>query len=445
MEQALNIVKTLQSNGFEAYFVGGYVRDRLLGLTTYDVDITSSAHPDEIIRLFPNDKVDLVGKSFGVVLINGIEIATYRKDKYLGLSDKNVVIEPGTLYEDASRRDFTFNSLYFNPITGETLDFFDGKEDLNKKVVRFVGESSERIFEDPNRIIRACRFVSTLDGSFAKDTFEELQRRADYVGSMVAPERIRQEILKAMRTKKASRFFVALHDIGALKYIFPSLEACYGVDGGKHHGEGVFEHNMLAGDYISPRFPRLKLSCYLHDCGKYIMKRENPKTGEDWFEGHAEKGSELLQGELKDLTFSNDEISTITGLVKHHMRVNFGMGGKAVRRLLKDLQDEGGLSWRDLLKVRAADRFANLGKDNYGSLDFREMIGKFWRETKNPKHVSLSVKSLALNGNDVMEVLGLKPSPKVGEVLDNLLEIVLDDPTKNTTPILLQELVRMKV
>jgi tRNA nucleotidyltransferase (CCA-adding enzyme) len=132
-------------------------------------------------------------------------------------------------------------------------------------------------------------------------------------------------------------------------------------------------------------------------------------------------------------------------LVKHHMRVTFGMGGKAVRRLLKDLQDDGGLSWRDLLRVRAADRFANLGKDNYGSLDFREMIGKFWRETKNPKHVPLSIKSLALNGNDVMEVLGLKPSPKVGEVLDNLLEIVLDDPTKNTVPTLLQELVRMKV
>lgn len=445
MEKAITIVKTLQKNGFEAYFVGGYVRDRLLGLTTYDVDITTSANPDEIIRLFPNDKVDLVGKSFGVVLINGIEVSTYRKDKYLGFSDKNVVIEPGTLYEDASRRDLTINAIYYDPLTGEIIDFFDGRNDLKNRIIRFVGESSDRIFEDPNRIIRACRFVSTLGGSFAKDTLEELKHRSDYVGSMVAPERIRLEILKAMKTKKASRFFVALHDIGALQYVFPSLEACYGVDGGKHHGEGVFEHNMLAGDYISTRFPLLKLACYLHDTGKPLMKRENPKTGEDWFEGHAEKGAELLQEELKSLTFSNEEISTVVGLVKHHMRVTFGMGGKAVRRLLKDLQDEGGLSWRDLLRVRAADRFANLGKDNYGSLDFREMIGKFWRETKNPKHVPLSVKSLAINGNDVMTFLDLKPSPKVGEVLDNLLEIVLDDPAKNTVTSLLHELVRMKL
>jgi tRNA nucleotidyltransferase (CCA-adding enzyme) len=438
MEKALNIAKTLHAKGFESYFVGGFVRDFLLGITNSDVDLVTSANPDEIIKIFENNKVDLVGKSFGVVIVDGVEVATYRKDRYFGMSDKNCYILPGDIFDDASRRDFTFNALYFDPITGETLDFFDGKEDLRKRIVRFVGEPSERIFEDPNRIIRACRFLSALDGTFSKETLEELKNRADYVHTLVAPERIRLEILKAMKTKKASKFFRALHEIGALRYVFPSLEECYGVDGGQHHREDVFEHSMMVGDALDIKNPLLKLAGYIHDVGKTSSVGINADTGEVWFKDHEDKGTELVEQELSALKFFNEEVQYISSLVKFHMRMSKDMGPKAVRKFLREL-NEVKLSWEDLIRLRLADRQGNLKSINKDSSLARTLVAKFWAETRR-KNLPLTVKDLVVNGNDVMEVLGIPPGPKVGEVLNFLLNFVLEYPDRNERDFLQYEM-----
>jgi tRNA nucleotidyltransferase/poly(A) polymerase len=177
----LQILFRLQDNGFEAFFVGGYVRDMFLDKENDDVDISTSASSDEIMRLFTDQKLDLVGKSFGVVLVNGIEVATFRKDRYFGLSDKAVEITTGTMTEDAERRDFTFNALYLDPFTHQIFDFFGGVKDLQNKVVKFVGNPKDRIREDPNRIIRACRFLTKIGGSFHPDTKKALVTYADLV------------------------------------------------------------------------------------------------------------------------------------------------------------------------------------------------------------------------------------------------------------------------
>jgi len=440
----LQILFRLQNNGFEAFFVGGYVRDKFLGEENDDVDISTSASPDEIMRLFADQKLDLVGKSFGVVLVNRIEVATFRKDRYFGLSDKNVKVTTGTMLEDAERRDFTFNALYLEPFTHQIHDFFGGVKDLQDKVVKFVRNPKDRIREDPNRIIRACRFLAKIEGSFHPDTKEALVKYADLVETFVAPERIQLEILKAMEISKTGIFFQTLHEIGALKYIFPSLEESWGVDGGRWHQESIWDHNILTGDSISTKNLLLKLTGYLHDVGKAPAASINPQTGEIWFKEHEDFGAEIVSKELSNLRFSKEDISYVSNLIKFHMRMPKGMGPKATRRLLKDLH-EVNLSWKDLVRLRLADKAGNLREDvNRSISSAKELARKFWVELRRPKNLALTVKDLEVNGLDVMEILKIKPSPQVGKVLKELLELVLDDPDKNVRETLLVEIARRK-
>jgi tRNA nucleotidyltransferase/poly(A) polymerase len=435
---ALKIFEVLHKKGYEAFVVGGFVRDSILRIPSTDIDIVTSALPDQIIELFPNDKVDLVGKSFGVVLVNGIEVASYRNDKYFGLSDKNSIIEFGTLDTDAARRDFTINSIFFDPISGVIFDPNKGMRDIRNKIIKFVGNPKDRIFEDPNRMIRACRFRSQIGGIFHPDTFNALREFAHFLDAHVAVERIRMEIIKAMKTKKSSDFFNALREIDALRYIFPSLNSCVEVGGGIHHGEDVYTHNLISGNDISPKFPLIKLSGFLHDVGKPISKRLNPNTGNVWFEGHADTGVEILEQELRDLTFSNEEIATITGLVKLHMRISFGMGPKAIRKLLRNLC-ESGLSYRDLLRLRHADMVANLRK-SFNPKSFKDAVRKFRREIVGNKNEPFNLKSLKVNGKDVMDTLSIQPGPNVGKILNTLFEEVLEDPSRDEKDFLIERI-----
>ena len=434
---AIKIFEILHKKGYEAFVVGGFVRDSILRIPSTDIDIVTSALPDQIIELFPNDKVDLVGKSFGVVLVNGIEVASYRNDKYFGLSDKNSVIEFGTLETDSARRDLTINSIFFDPISGVIFDPNGGMSDIRNKIIKFVGNPKDRIFEDPNRIVRICRFRSQIDGSFTPETFNALKEHAHLLEAHVHVQRLRVEILKAMKTKKASEFFESLKRIGALKYIFPSLDKCI-IDGGIHHGEDVFTHNMIAGDDVSTKFPLVKLATYLHDVGKPITKRLNPGTGNVWFEGHDEAGASILESELKDLTFSNEEVSTITGLVNLHMRISFGMGPKAIRKLLRSL-NEAGLSYKDLLRVRHGDMVANLRKAFDGHV-FKLAVRKFRKEIVGNKNEPFSLKSLMVNGMDVMDTLNIQPGPEVGRILNALFEEFLEHPGINERGFLIERI-----
>ena len=359
--QPIEIISGLQKKDFEAYYVGGCVRDMLMGLKPKDFDIVTSASTDEIMDIFKTENIKEVGKNFGVILVNNIEVATFRSDKYFGGGDKDCKITfVKSLEEDVLRRDLTINGLALDPLSDKIYDFVGGQEDIKNKIIRFIGEPHHRISEDPNRIIRACRFKAKINGSFENNTVAALKRYADYIETMVAPERIRLEILKAMEIKYASLFWDALYIIDGLQYILPTLNNTYDVDGGPYHGETVWDHCLMAGDHITSNYPLIKLAGYLHDVGKPISCRTNPKTEDIWFEGHENSGADAVLEDLVNLRFSNEEANYISTLIRLHMRVaNERRAPKGVRRTLRTLT-EAGIKFQDLIRVANGDKMGGI-------------------------------------------------------------------------------------
>ena len=297
------IIDRLCGFGYRAYVVGGATRDMLAGFDPEDMDVATNATPEQIEILFEGHEVKTVGKSFGVVIVDGNEVATFRQDRYAGLNEKACEVTfAESIEEDLSRRDLTINAMAFCDVSGDLIDPHNGREDLKKRTIRFVGNPKERIHEDPNRIIRACRSLARIDGRFATDTFEAMRECSRYVRDYVAPDRLRMEIMKSMKIERASRFFYALHDIGVLKYIFPAMEKCYNHAHGPHHLEDVFDHLMICGDAVSIKYPVLKLAGYLHDVGKPFEFKFNPEKGHHTFWGHAATGSKMVRDEMGQFT-----------------------------------------------------------------------------------------------------------------------------------------------
>ena len=255
---------------------------------------------------------------------------------YHGESDKNVTINQAkTVFEDLARRDLTMNSMALNPITNEIIDPFGGLTDIQTKTIRFTGNPNQRIYEDPCRIIRACRILAKIEGVFDVNTYRALCENV-YLVRKIPVERIQKEILKAMEYKYASMFWAALQSIGALQLIFPELEKCWLFTGGKYHLESIWEHLMITGDSISIRYPLIKLAGYLHDVGKPVVY-----DGENFLE-HEDVGCELVEKMLSRLRFSNYDIKFVTSLIKHHMRsASQEMALKGIRRTLVKLQEDG--------------------------------------------------------------------------------------------------------
>ena len=424
------IIHKLIEAGYEAYFVGGCVRDKLLNRQTKDFDIVTSAKPIEIAKLFPNEKLDLVGESFKVVIINGIEVATYRKDRYFGLSDKNVeVLYANTLLEDLSRRDLTINAIAMD-INGNIIDPFNGQQDIKRRNIKFVGNPTYRIFEDPCRILRALRFCCLFKDVYNIDSrsYDALMNNISLLQN-VKPERIRLEILKVMKYKQPSLFFQLLKEFNILKNIFPSLDSCYHHYDGNHHKETIFLHNMITGDFLSKRKPLLRLAGYLHDCGK-----PSAFNGEN-YKGHDKIGVEIAKQELKKLKFSNNEIKYITDLINRHMVYLKELSPKSVRRLLTNLKKDD-ISWKDLIYLRIADRAGNLAKDNLSREEIRKSVLKIYTELiRKP---AFSIIDLKVGGYDVMQALNIKEGIEVGIVLKKLFNSVIDDPELNNRETLMK-------
>lgn len=426
----LYIIHTLRNNGFEAYFAGGAVRDILLGIEPADYDVVTNARPHQIAELFRGRKVATVGKCFSVCMVDGTEVATYRSGQYCDPLDRTCRVElSDTIHDDLKCRDFSINSMALCPFTGQIIDDFNGISDLGNKIIRFTGEPAARIAEDPCRIIRACRFLAKLEGAFDPGTFEALCVHGEWLRSKVAPERIRLELLKALHYKKPSIFFQALHDIGVLKDVFPSLARCVGLDGGPHHNETVFEHSMIAGDSLSSKNILLRLAAYLHDVGKAEVHEY--QDGGPTFIGH-ENALQTLLDELKALKFSNDEIDKMNAYIRIHMReVDAGTTPKAVRRLLSVLEQLG-VSYEDFLRLRIADRKGNLAKPDFSVSEIKMKINKFRTELDAKGAKAFSIKDLAVTGHDVMRILNLSSGPAVGRILQKMLDVVLDNPELNT-------------
>ena len=416
-KRAAFIIDTLRRHGHRALVVGGSLRDSLIRRVPSDLDIVTDAPESEMFRMFEKERIKKVGRQFSLFLVNEVEVACCRGREY-GRFPLN----------DLGMRDFTINSMAFDPATGEWIDPFSGREDLAQGVVRFVKNPEKRILEDPLRIVRACRFASSLNGSIEPASFDAICRHTYLLKENVAGERIREEILKAMCTVRPSVFFEYLYRAGGLGFVLPCLYRCYKLDGGPHHAETVFDHCMLTGDAVIPKYPLLRLAAFLHDTGKYdaAAPGENGIT----FAGH-ERELDPVYADLKRLSFSNRHIDYLLSVIRVHMRpLTEDTSEKAVRRILTFLEARN-VSYRDFMRIRIADKKGNLAKKPYTLHDIRVRFAKLKKASESAEE-GFGLKSLAIGGEDVMRILDIPEGPGVGEALGFLLDKVVDEPSLNT-------------
>ena len=410
------IIDTLKKNGFQAYIAGGAVRDILLQKKPEDFDILTNASIKELASLFKDQKVKTMGKTFPICTINGIEISSGRAKFHLSDFPES----------DLAQRDFTINSMAWDPISKKIIDPFNGKKDLEDAMIRFTKDPEKRIAEDPARMVRACRFAALIDGSFSLSSLELILANKDKLDTLVAKERIHSEIIKAMGLKRPSLFFKALKKTGLLSKIFPGLDRCHGLDGGPHHGETVFEHSMMVGDALPKNLSVLRLAGFLHDVGKFDAAKK--KDGSLTFAGHENETKAVIH-DLERLRFPNKDIAYITSLINTHMRpLTDQTTPKAARRLLLML-DKSGLDYGDFMRMRIADKKGNLAKRPYTISEIRIRLKKLFTQMQGQK--AFQMNHLKINGNDIIQILGMAPGPDVGKIKQQLFEMVLDDPELN--------------
>jgi poly(A) polymerase len=408
---AVAIVKTLRDAGHKAYFAGGCVRDMLLGKEAKDFDIATSALPEQIEKIFKDTYA--VGKSFGVmhVVESGFtfEIATFRSDS--GYSDGR---RPDAVIfthaeDDAQRRDFTINGLFYDPIGDEILDFVGGRDDLSNKLIRFIRDPHERILEDHLRIIRAIRFKNTLGFGYHPDTYAAIKKHAA-LADKVSWERVRDELNKIIMARSAPVAFEDMQDTGVLPYILPELEACKGVaQPPEYHHEGdVWTHLMQALASL-PQDAMLNQhwAVILHDIGK----PETFKIAERIrFDHHSEISAELGEKILRRLRFSRSDIDEITWAVRHH----FMMTQLLDMEIGKQRQWFLSPRFPTLMQLFYADAMgttpASLHLYNQVKAARDDCLRRF---PELPKPL--------LTGEDVMKTLGVKAGPRVGEILQEVL------------------------
>jgi len=422
------IIKRICECGWSAYLVGGAVRDEFLGIKANDYDLVTNALPEELEKIFPDRRVKMFGANFLVTSIDDIEVSTYRSDKNNGANRKNCqTTSCCTLSEDLARRDFTFNSLAVCPYTGEVIDPFNGKDDLEKKIVRFVGDPNQRIYEDYVRMIRAARFACLIEGKLDSETFHAIFNNRHHVKE-ISPERVRMELLKAMKYRRPSIFFDILHETGILEIILPEMNNAYGHDGGQFHIETIDLHLKIAGDNLSYKDPLLRLVGYMHDIGKPVAYN---LIKDGAFIDHDKIGADMIKSIFRRFKFSIKETERARNLVLFHMRsFNSFTSGKAIRRFIKKLDDYN-VSFKDWLRLKIADNKANLSREDYSKQQIKDFVLKVHNSKKLTPSGGFTISDLAINGNDVMTTLGIAPGKEVGDTLKKLLDLVLDDPSLN--------------
>lgn len=424
-KEVLFILNKLNEEGFDAYIVGGCVRDKLLGLHPHDYDITTSAKPDEIKRVFKDFKTILIGEEFGTVgvLIDKTlyEVTTFRIDgKYLNFRKPENVTFSKSLREDLKRRDFTINAMAMDS-SGELYDPFGGKKDLDDKVLRAVGNPHERIKEDAIRILRAIRFAGRFDFYIEDELFDAISFERKLL-KKISPERIFDEFSKMITSERPSYYLLLMDETGVLDVIFPELKRTVGFSQfSPYHDKTLFDHLVCVMDEVKPDLA-LRLAALFHD----ISKVDTLSIGEDGrghFYGHEVLGADLVSEILKRYRVSNKIIDKVTILILDHMKVHSEMTDKALRRQIKRVGRDNVLDLYDLLiadcKCTRIDRDASFIIKRKNRV--KELLDE--KEMKTEKF-------LEINGNDI-KALGFKEGKIIGKILKDLENLVLDDPEKN--------------
>lgn len=415
----------LKSAGFEAYVVGGTIRDIIINREISDFDITTNAFPDEIKSVFPNAKHY---GDFGTMLIveDGIkvEITPYRND---APGRKPNYTFGGTIYTDLSRRDFTINSIAYDPIEDKLIDPFGGIDDIEKRVIRCTG-STRRIWEDPLRAMRAARFQAQLGFSIEASTLYALKAQSCELAT-VSWERIRDELSKILTADYNFEGLITLVITDLMNYIIPELMAGMGV---MHSNKpvDVLEHNLIACKIIRNTLS-LRLAALLHD----IAKPATAVNGEDGikFPKHQIKSAAVAKKILQRLRFDNKTIKKVVLLIENHMFYYTKDSSLAdARRLVSKV---GWENIYDLIDLRVADKIAS-GFDTIYSPGLKKLIMDL--EVIKEENSDYQIKDLAVTGKDIMTELKMPAGPQIGEILNFLLDKVLEDPSLNNRDTLLE-------
>ena len=436
-DYVLKTIKDLKASGYEAYIVGGCVRDFLMEKVPKDWDITTNAVPVEILKVFPDGKYE---NDFGTVLLpirdeshekvrDILEITTYRSEQ--GYSDRrhpDAVSFEKDLDKDLERRDFTINALALNPNEPENIvDLFGGRKDIKVKIIRAVGEPSDRFKEDALRMLRAVRFSSQLGFELEPKTQRAIVKLAGSI-KFISKERIKDELIKILSSDRTSEGILLLQETKLLQYILPELEQGIGVEQARHHVYPVFKHNVLSLKYCPSKEWPVRFAALMHDIAKPKTKKEI--NGIATFYNHEYVGARMVDKIMTRLKFSNIDRERVVNLVRNHMFYynDKEVSAASVRRLIVKVGRE---NLKDLIDLRIADRLGS-GTPKAMPYKLRHLEYMLERVQNDP----ISVKMLKINGEDLMKILKIAPGPKIGAILDVLLSEVIEDPELNTVEIL---------
>jgi tRNA nucleotidyltransferase/poly(A) polymerase len=423
------ILETLRGDGRAAYVVGGSLRDLLLGRTPSDWDLATDARPEALQTLFPGAVYE---NTFGTVVVqrDGVpyEITTFRRDhEYADFRRPHRVEFGTTIEEDLARRDFTVNALAWGAVPGASnslVDPFGGQADLERRRLQAVGTAADRFGEDALRMVRAVRLAAQLEFTIAPPTLAAVTRQAELVRHL-SGERVAAELQKLLGADRPSIGLRLMEATGLLRQISAELADQRGVAQAKMPGEDLWDHTVRTVDAAPPDAPIVRLAALVHDIGK-------PATaGDGHFIGHDSVGGDLADGLLGRLNFPRIVIERVGLLVRNHMfSYEPAWSDTAVRRLMGRL---GEPALNELLALRAADNLGSgLPADANGLDDLRARIAE-----QLQARAVLDRSGLVVDGDDLIDELGLAEGPILGSILDRLVEVVLNDPAQNDRPTLL--------
>lgn len=422
------IIDKFYESNYEAYMVGGCVRDCILGLSPKDYDITTSAKPNITENLFP--KTIPTGIEHGTVTVviekENFEVTTYRTEgDYLDNRRPESVHFVSNIKEDLSRRDFTINAFAYNDKSG-LVDYFDGLSDLNNKIIKAVGDPNIRFQEDALRMLRAIRFSSQLDFSIEENTLNAIKANCNLIKN-ISVERIRDELCKMLISNNPTKGLILLRDTGVLKIILPEINSlvqytplC------NNHNRDVFEHTLKVINNTEANLI-LRLSALFHDVGKLNTLIALP-SGHHYFPGHSIESANMTKEILRRLKFDNTTIDNVCAIIYDHLvlRPDYMPTNGEIKRLINRVGINNIYTLYDLQRADINslwDPIPFLTKVNYISNKTKEIL-----ENKEP----LTIKDLDINGSILIKELELKPGKILGDILNYLLEKVLDDKELNT-------------
>ncbi len=435
-KEAVSIIDVFEKNKFEIAIVGGAVRNLIINHKVKDWDFATNATPEQILEMFDGFYDNVFGTVRVKINDNFFEVTTYRSE--LGFSDSrrpDKVVWGKSLTDDLSRRDFTVNAMAVIRKNNEfeLIDPFNGKADLDSKIIRSVGNANDRFIEDGLRVIRAIRFAIQLNFKIEEETFRALTEQR-FILLKIANERIRDEFLKIALSCDSYDHFMLLWDSKVIEIILPELAKCFGVEQkspNRHHNFDVWKHNVMSMIMCPSDDSLVKFAALIHDIGKPLVA-DITEEGVRTFYNHDIVGGQIAKQICARWNMSKTDTARIYKLVRWHLfSVNEFQTDKAIRRFIRNIGEE---NIQDIIDVRTGDRLGS------GSTRESWRLKKFRERLIEVSKTNFEIKDLKVNGVDVMEIFDIKPGPDIRKVLESVFEKVDSDELKNERGVLLNYL-----